>query len=607
MIIAVIQARMSSKRFPGKVLQEVLNKPLLWYLVERLKLSSKISRIIIATTTNKVDSKILDFAQENSIECFRGDEIDVLSRYYYAAIKFSPDYIIRITADCPLVDPQHCDLLISRMVKDNLDYACLGQTFAEGSDIAVFTFKALKESHRFATAQPEREHVTLYINQNDKHKRLILENSRDDSQYRYTIDERIDLQVVEAILNYFYKTKNIGFSYNEIIEYLTKNPQISQINQNIIRNEGYLNSLRRGNSRTRKRYILFRVDGSKEIGWGHVMRCIGLAEEFKNVKIKPVFIIKNEEDRLIKKIISAGFKVELIPKKINFSHESNLIIALTNKYRSQSVIIDLTNKITLKKINSFKKYIYILSENIKNITLIDGLKKECLISKIRLPINIAVVPYVGAENEKYLKNKRTSYLLGVKYSVIRNEFTQDSSRKSIIRVANKILILPGGSNNILFVNKVLDSFTYLKTKNLHIKIVSNNLSIKGKLQNSLQSSVTAEVIPNSKSISDLYKWADIAVSASGLSMYELAFMGVPAIIISNDPAHSSIVDNFLRSSTIIHLGPKQSIAVKQIASEIDKLLIDKNKRTKMSLNGRQLVDGKGARRIVSRVITKELV
>ncbi len=608
MIIAVIQARISSIRYPGKVMKNVLGKPLLWYLIERLKRSKRIDKIVIATTVNKADNKIVDFAKRNNIDYFRGSEDDVLGRIYNASVNYNPDYLFRITADCPLIDPRHCDTLVNRITKEKADYVCLGQSFAEGADIAVFTFKALKESHKKASLTAEREHVTLYIHHNpDKYKRIMFENIRDDSSYRFTVDEEVDLKVVKHIINYFIKRGKIDFSYEDLVKYLKNNSNVSQLNQNIIRNEGYLKSLSYNIESNRKKYVVFRVDGSKIIGWGHVMRCIGLAEEFKKAGINSIFITKRENVNIFEKISEFGFKVEALAHKIDFYKESRLVVNIINKYQAKTLVIDLSNKRTLEDLNSFKKYIDYLRKQIKNITFIDGLNNEGILSKIKIPINIAIVPYVGAETEIFKRHSKSTYLLGSQYAVIRRELLQRSADfKPIPKKASNILVLPGGSLNKIFLSKIINALDLITVNDLHFKIISN----KGIEFNQLilkKSKLRIEIIENTSAMSKLYNWADIAISASGLTMYELAYMGIPSIVISHNKMHERIIDIFLSKGSIIHLGSKQMVTSKAIALSIDNLVNNQSKRSLMSLNGRSIVDGKGAKRIISNIVMKEIL
>jgi spore coat polysaccharide biosynthesis protein SpsF len=245
MIGAIVQARMGSTRLPGKVMLKVGGRPVISYLFERLRLCKKLQTMILATTVNKEDDALEDFARQNNIPCFRGSADDVLSRYYDAAKKFGVIHIMRITADCPLIDPWICGRLIDKYLAEKADYVCLAPAFAEGLDCEIFSFKALEMAHRNAKKKSEREHVVLYIHNNpDRFKKVMLLNEADDSRYRFTIDEPQDFEVVKAIIDSLYKSDRPFFDAQAIKRFLDEHADIFSLNKHIIRNEGLLKSLK---------------------------------------------------------------------------------------------------------------------------------------------------------------------------------------------------------------------------------------------------------------------------------------------------------------------------------------------------------------------------
>lgn len=245
MIAAIVQARMTSTRLPGKVLKEVRGKPLLSYLIERLRRVNNIEKIIIATTNNKEDDPIVELCKKEFVSYFRGSEDDVLDRYYQTAKKFGVDHVVRITSDCPLIDPQICDRVIGIYINSDIDYVHTGLTFAEGVDCEVLSFRALQKAWHEANLKSEREHITLYIHNHLKlFKKITLINETDDSKYRFTVDEWEDYLVVKAILEGLYSRDSQPFTANDVKEFLDAHPDIFQLNSNIIRNFGLFKSLK---------------------------------------------------------------------------------------------------------------------------------------------------------------------------------------------------------------------------------------------------------------------------------------------------------------------------------------------------------------------------
>jgi len=246
MILAVVQARMTSTRLPGKVMKKIIDKPMIYYLLERLKYAKGIDKIVVATTTNRTDDVLAKYVESLGVDVFRGSENDVLDRFYKTALKYNPTHIARVTGDCPLIDPQIVNKLISFYIKEKIDYAGLRPKFAEGLDFSILTFDALKTIWESAEMESEREHVTLYIRNNKKNfKFKKLKKKRDDSDYRITVDEPEDFEVVKSIFEALYEKNRYPFGFSEIKKFLDNHPEIMNKNKDIIRNEGLLISLRK--------------------------------------------------------------------------------------------------------------------------------------------------------------------------------------------------------------------------------------------------------------------------------------------------------------------------------------------------------------------------
>lgn len=246
MILAVVQARMSSARLPGKVMKRVLDRPLIGYLLERLMLSRSVDRIILATSLDPSNDPLCEYVESKRIEVFRGAEEDVLDRYHQAASKNKADVIVRITGDCPLIDYRVVDRVVGFYKANNFDYVSniAPPTFPDGMDVEVFSFASLERAWREARPSSEREHVTLYIRNSGKFKIGNVVSEIDLSNERWTVDNEEDFELVKDIIANLYKG-NPAFSIEDILKYKKNNPQIFSVNQHIKRNEGLKRSLRK--------------------------------------------------------------------------------------------------------------------------------------------------------------------------------------------------------------------------------------------------------------------------------------------------------------------------------------------------------------------------
>jgi len=245
MIISVIQARMGSSRLPGKVMKEAAGIPLISHLLSRLKKSELIDVIVIATSDNIENKPMISYLESKGYEVFKGSEEDVLDRFYQALKNKKADVVVRITGDCPLIDYKAVDFVISEFKKRKVDYLGCGKSFPEGYGSEVFTFKSLEQAWQRAVLRSEREHVTPYI---WKHPEIFrvqkLDMAKDYSHIRVTVDEPEDFTVVKAIFENFYPKKGEDFFLEDIADYLENHRDIYNINKHVIRNEGYLKSLK---------------------------------------------------------------------------------------------------------------------------------------------------------------------------------------------------------------------------------------------------------------------------------------------------------------------------------------------------------------------------
>lgn len=235
--LIIVQARMTSTRLPGKVLMPVLGKPLLDYLVERLHHVRSRPRVVLATTTNETDLPLVAAAERLGIACYRGSEDDVLSRYYEAALQFGGESILRITSDCPLLDPAVIDLVMKQFAsrKHPWDYVSttLTRTFPRGMDVEMFTFEALKTAHDEATLPAEREHVTPFLYNNpDRFKLGSVTNVLDVSRHRWTVDTEEDFELVKRIIEALYPS-HPKFNMKDCLQLLNENPAWEKLNAHI--------------------------------------------------------------------------------------------------------------------------------------------------------------------------------------------------------------------------------------------------------------------------------------------------------------------------------------------------------------------------------------
>lgn len=234
--VVIIQARMGSTRLPGKVLKTLAGRTVLAHVIERVQAFQNIHEIVVATTLGTQDEPIVEEAEKRGVMVYRGSESDVLSRYYEAALQVQADTVIRITSDCPLIDPEVSSFVIREYLGNGkYDYASntLERTYPRGLDTEVFSFASLETAHREARESHEREHVTPYIyNHQERFLCRSVVSPEGTSEYRWTLDTPEDWELIRRIYGALYLSGRL-FSWKEAKALMQENPEWLSINSHI--------------------------------------------------------------------------------------------------------------------------------------------------------------------------------------------------------------------------------------------------------------------------------------------------------------------------------------------------------------------------------------
>lgn len=234
-VVAIIQARMGSTRLPGKVLEDIEGETVLARVVSRLRRASLIGEVLVATTDRPADDAIVAESRRCSVAVSRGDENDVLDRYFRAAQLSKAEVVVRITSDCPLIDPEITDKTIRAFLDEAPDYAsnALQRTYPRGLDTEVISMRALERAWRAASKAYEREHVTPYIYEHpDQFKILPVTGDADHSRHRWTLDTPEDLQFIRAV--YARMKGHDDFLWKDVLGVLAREPELTEINRNVV-------------------------------------------------------------------------------------------------------------------------------------------------------------------------------------------------------------------------------------------------------------------------------------------------------------------------------------------------------------------------------------
>jgi spore coat polysaccharide biosynthesis protein SpsF len=242
-VLAILQARVSSSRLPGKVLKPILGRAMLLHQLDRVRRAHSIDELVIATSTESSDDAIETMCAAEGIRCFRGSLNDVLDRFYQAALPTRPDYIVRLTGDCPLADPELIDRVVDYLIANGIDIAGAAPTYPDGLDVEAIRFSSLETAWKEAVLPSDREHVSLFIvRQPDRFRVQGLDNDVDLSRMRWTVDEPEDFELVRQIYEALYPA-NPAFTTQDILALLAARPELLELNRKFRRNEGLERSL----------------------------------------------------------------------------------------------------------------------------------------------------------------------------------------------------------------------------------------------------------------------------------------------------------------------------------------------------------------------------
>jgi len=345
---------------------------------------------------------------------------------------------------------------------------------------------------------------------------------------------------------------------------------------------------------------LFRADGSRHLGTGHIMRCIGFAQGLSKVGVKPVFVVKNFEQEITKLIQHYGYEVETIHQNSSSTEDASLTLKFAARHNANMIVTDLSYRDTMANMDEYNKYLQTLKATHKFLVTIDGL------CKIRFPSDIVIDPYYRTENINYESYGYTKFLLGPAYFIFRQEFIEAAKvSRQIKKDAKNILVTMGGSDPLNVTLKAAKALSKLNKNSINLRVVTGacfSYPVKQELKRTLKGFTgNCELILRSNKMAELMLWSDLAITAGGLTKYETAATGTPSIVISQTDREAEMTKQFERTGATIHLGLISEVYEEDIVEAIEKLLKDYVLRTEMSRRGKNLVDGKGVERIISEI------
>ncbi|MBV9992716.1 MAG: NTP transferase domain-containing protein [Alphaproteobacteria bacterium] len=566
-IVAVIQARMGSTRLPGKVLKPVAGRPLLWHIVHRLKASSLIEDIAVATTTNPRDDAIVEFGRAHGVTVVRGPEDDVLARFARAAEVLDADIVVRVSSDAPFIDASFVDHLVASMIEQGGDYVLLEDgavTAHEGVD--PLTRRALDKLMMDAHDDPvAREHVTGYFKLHPDfvpvaRAKAFPPLARDGG--RLTIDTPDDLAFVEAV-HARLDARAGEASLGDLLLLLEREPQLRALNAHVTQKKlGVAGGV-----------ALIRCDGGGRFGYGHVKRMVALARALRDREgIGAVFAVNGSEDAL-EPIRNAGFEAVL----------ADDICAIVAKRRPDVLILDCREGPSREEVEAL---------GIELVAVVDDGSER------RLAADLAYYPPVPQAETLDWTGSLCVPRIGWQWSLL--GLTQSVLKPKPVTPRPTLLVAMGGSDPYGLTLRMARALTRLDPIFRARFVIGPGMEDREKVAAAIAKlKANFETVEGADDLATEYASADLALAAFGVTAHELASFGVPALYLCLTDDHAQSASAFEYAGMGISLGLAENAEEERIAKSVWALLGDATRRREMRAAGLMTIDGQGAARIAS--------
>lgn len=590
-VVAVIQARMGSSRLPGKVLIQVQGRSLLEHLVVRLRLCAALDAICVATTGDPSDDAVAAEAERLGVACVRGSVEDVLSRFETAAAFTGAATVVRVTGDCPLMDPGEVERVVKGFAAQSLDYAA-NQLPGKlklplGYAVEVMTREALQRAHREASAPYAREHVTPYLyEQPGRFKTAWIEPEIDAADLRVTVDTPADLAVVQAVFAAL--GPQASLTIHAVVAWLRDHPEVAQLNQAVVQ-KSY-----RDNAGA---WLLLRADGNAQVGLGHVMRLAGVGQAWVKRGGKAKLLCAELPAALAGRLQGMGLELQYLPAEIAAGslEDAAWIRQQASQLHARAVVVDgyafapawLTGLRPLK------------------VAYIDDFGQAAL------DVDLVVMPNPAAQLPA---NARSPAVLGPLYTPVRSEFSGQPPRPAPPQDGApsdgnyRLLLVFGGSDPAQMTAQALRAALELRPE-LESRF-ARRVAVTAVLGAAMPQAQFAEVqavaegqpqvtiLRDVQDMASLLAATDVALTAAGTTCWELAAMGVPMLVVAVADNQAVVVQSVLQSGAGLALPDSTQLTPSDLHSGLRELLtLDPQRWLHMSRAGQRLIDGLGATRI----------
>lgn len=582
-IAAIVQARMSSSRLPGKSLMEIAGRPLIWHVVHRLKASRRIGEIVLATTINPADDALAAWAAAEGVSCVRGPEDDVLGRFALAAEACDPDIIVRVNADAPLLDAAFVDAMIEAMIAEDADFVMLApgaRALHDGVD--PMSRRAL--DLMLAEARDDkvaREHVTGWLKLNAHRIKVALmtpDPAYDFEGARLSVDTPADAAFIEAVYDRL-KAQAGEASLTDLIALLRRDTGLLAINGHV----------RQKAATQTAGTVAIRCDGGHALGMGHVRRCLQLAGALRDEAGFGVVFATMGEAAAMAGVRAAGFRVIEKPEGTG---ERDWIAAVLAETGASALILDIRTDLSEADVRSLRGAAGLI------VALDDG-------SPRRLAAHLAVYPPVPQTRALAWPDGETDLCIGWDWAVMGGAVWRGARPLDSGRATLRVLVAMGGSDPQGLTQRAVKAVAAAGRRVTPVVAIGPAVAFPEAVADACQAAAPdAEILFAPPSLMEVAAGCDLAVVAYGVTAFECAHVGTPAIYLGLTPDHAASAQGFDDAGFGINLGTVAGLNDRRITEAVLALAGDGERRRAMAAAGRTAIDGRGAERLAREIAAR---
>jgi spore coat polysaccharide biosynthesis protein SpsF len=581
-IAAIVQARMSSSRLPGKSLMNIAGLPLIGHVIHRLKGSRQIAAIVLATSTNTADDALAAWAATNGIRCVRGPEDDVLGRFALAAEVCDPDIIVRVNADAPLIDAAFIDAMLDAMIAEDADFVMLAAgTRALHDGVDPMSRRALNLMLTEARDDPvAREHVTAWLKLNTH--RIKVAHMTPDPAYdfegaRLSVDTPADAAFIEAVYDRLNAQAGEA-SLTDLIGLLKRDRSLLGINGHV----------RQKTPGATGGTVLIRCDGGAELGLGHVKRCLTLARALRDDQGYGVAFAMIGDDKAAALVAAEGFRVVRKGDKT----ERDWIAETMRETSASALVLDVRTTLSRADVSALRDISPLI------VVLDDS-------SERRLAAHLAVYPPVPQTRALSWPAGDVDLCIGWSWALTGGAPWRQPRKLDSGRAILRVLIAMGGSDPQGLTLRAAKAVAAAGRRVTPVVVIGPATPFPEAVADSVQAAAPdAEIIFAPDALMPVAAACDLAVVAFGVTAYECAHVGTPAIYLGLTPDHAMSAQGFEDAGFGVNLGVAATLNDRRIADTLMALAADPEKRRAMAAAGRLGIDGFGAERLAAEIANR---